>query len=192
MDFLSSPTIGAQRRRDEEDEAAGRPRWGAAAAEDADESEEDEEADADADDNEEELRLEEEIRLDEAADAEDFFDVSRRVFPVFSGQGLFSLVCLCNHACVPSVVTRFRSWKGATLVRVEALRDIPAGEELTLSYVDEGESLEDRTRALAPYGFKCQCSKCLEEGRRRGESEGKAPLQPPPPPSPPSSADEVD
>jgi hypothetical protein len=48
----------------------------------------------------------------------------------------YTLVCICNHACVPSVVTRFRSWKGATLVRVEALRDIPAGEELTLSYID--------------------------------------------------------
>jgi len=59
------------------------------------------------------------VRLEAGSDAEDLFDCSRRLFPMFSGQGLFALLSLCNHACAPSVVTRFRSWKGATLVRVE-------------------------------------------------------------------------
>jgi hypothetical protein len=69
--------------------------WGAA-AEEAGESEEEEQGGGD--DEEEELRLEEEIRLDDTADAEDFFDVSRRLFPMFSGQGLFSLVGGCTAA----------------------------------------------------------------------------------------------
>lgn len=134
----------------------------------------DEDDAADESEGDEELRLEEEVRLDEAADAEDFFDASRRVFPMFSGSGLFALTCLCNHACEPSVVTRFRSWKGATLVRVEALRDIPAGEELTLSYIDENDSLEERTGALAPYGFTCGCPKCLLEVAARHAAAGGA------------------
>ena len=147
--------LAAQAKRDEEDEAEGRPRWGGHS--DADEDEKDEE----------ELSLEEEIRLDETSDAEDLFDTSRRLFPMFSGMGLFALTCLCNHACEPSAVTRYSSWKGRTMVRVEALRDIRAGEELLLSYIDEGEPLEERTKALESYGFTCECRKCVEERLQR-------------------------
>ena len=98
-------------------------------------------------------------------DAEDLYDVSRRLFPMFAGEGLFSLLCVVNHACEPSVVTRYRSWKGATMMRVEALRDIEAGEELTVSYVDETEPLAARRAALASYRFECRCAKCERESR---------------------------
>ena len=160
--------LAAQQKRDDEDEAAGRPRWGSAAVDEEEEEEEEEEGEGEEDDDDDDL---EEVRLDETADAEDFFDVSRRVFPMFSGQGLFSLMCLCNHSCEPSVVSRFRSWKGATLVRVEALRDISAGEELTLSYIDENDPLEDRKKNLASYGFKCGCPKCVMEEKEEKEEE---------------------
>ena len=84
---------------------------------------------------------------------------------MFAGEGLFSLLCVVNHACEPSVVTRYRSWKGATILRVEALRDIKAGEELTVSYVDETEPLAARRAALASYRFECRCAKCERESR---------------------------
>jgi SET domain-containing protein len=109
--------------------------------------------------------MEGEIRLDETADAEDLFDVSRRLFGGFKGQALFSLLCLVNHSCEPSTVARFSSWKGRAMVRLEALRDIEAGEELTMSYIDEGESLEERKVALASYGF------VFGEGARGGSSD---------------------
>ena len=106
-----------------------------------------------------------EIRLDETADAEDLYDVSRRLFPMFAGEGLFSLLCVVNHACEPSVVTRYRSWKGATMMRVEALRDIEAGEELTVSYSGIITPLAARRAALASYRFECRCAKCERESR---------------------------
>ena len=58
------------------------------------------------------------------------------------------------------------------MVRLEALRDIEAGEELTMSYIDEGESLEERKVALASYGFVCGCDKCVGEGARLGSDPG--------------------
>ena len=148
--------IRAQEKRDAEDEAAGRPRWGGEDAYEDDDDESDDGSDA-ADSGE--------IRLDETADAEDLYDVSRRLFPMFAGEGLFSLLCVVNHACEPSVVTRYRSWKGATMMRVEALRDIEAGEELTVSYVDETQPLAARRAALASYRFECRCAKCERESR---------------------------
>ena len=53
------------------------------------------------------------------------------------------------------------------MVRLEALRDIECGEELTMSYIDESETLEERTSALASYGFACRCNKCVGEGADR-------------------------
>lgn len=156
--------IRAQDKRDAEDEAAGRPRWG---GEDTyeDDEDEDEKSDDAADSGE--------IRLDETADAEDLYDVSRRLFPMFAGEGLFSLLCVVNHACEPSVVTRYRSWKGATIMRVEALRDIEAGEELTVSYVDETEPLAARRAALASYRFECRCAKCERESREEAVNRAR-------------------
>ena len=143
-----------------QDADAGRPRWGG-----SDRFENDDE-DEDTDE------MEGGIRLDETADAEDLFDVSRRLFGGFKGQALFSLLCLVNHSCEPSTVARFSSWKGRAMVRLEALRDIEAGEELTMSYIDEGESLEERKVALASYGFVCGCDKCVGEGARLGSDPG--------------------
>lgn len=48
--------------------------------------------------------------------------------------------------------------------RFLALRDVAAGEELTISYIDEEEAgLEERRRALGEYGFTCRCERCETE-----------------------------
>ena len=52
------------------------------------------------------------------------------------------------------------------MVRVEALRDVRKGEELFVSYVDETQSLAEREKALAAYGFACACPLCAAQ---RGE-----------------------
>ncbi len=49
-----------------------------------------------------------------------------------------------------------------------ALRDIQAGEEITIAYVDEVASVEERAAELADYGFTCDCDKCCAE-RLAGE-----------------------
>jgi hypothetical protein len=47
-----------------------------------------------------------------------------------------------------------------------ARRDITAGEEVTISYLDGVEEMTvgERRVALADYGFVCRCRRCLEEG----------------------------
>ena len=47
---------------------------------------------------------------------------------------------------------------------------IAAGEELLISYVDEELPLEARRAQLLPYGFLCQCSRCLDEERQAAPS----------------------
>jgi SET domain-containing protein len=73
------------------------------------------------------------------------------------------MACLCNHSCAPNATPRYRSWKGAAAVRVQATRDVLAGEEITMSYVDETAGVDARADALASYGFTCECEKCVEE-----------------------------
>lgn len=35
--------------------------------------------------------------------------------------------------------------------------------QVTISYIDEDLSYEERQASLADYGFECRCSKCLDE-----------------------------
>ena len=44
---------------------------------------------------------------------------------------------------------------------VTATRVIRAGEEITISYIDEDAALADREEALRDYGFTCQCRRCV-------------------------------
>jgi hypothetical protein len=59
-----------------------------------------------------------------------------------------------------------------------SLRPIAAGEEITLSYIDEEAPRRDRKRALADYGFVCACERCEAEkpkgGGRRAGGSGRA------------------
>ena len=159
LNALLPLALEAQERRDEEDLAAGRPRWGG------------DEDDVSEERYDETSSFAEEIRVDETSDAEDLYDVSRRLFPMFAGTGLFPLLCLVNHSCLPNATTRYSSWKGRTMVRVEALRDVEKGEELSVSYIDETQTVAQRENALAAYGFKCACARCVAETGREAVSD---------------------
>ena len=50
----------------------------------------------------------------------------------------------------------------AQLVLV-ARRAIAAGEEVTISYVDEDAPTAERQRGLASYGFRCECRRCTRK-----------------------------
>ena len=79
------------------------------------------------------------------------------------GSGFFALHSCTNHSCLPCahVFKREQDATGAAVVL--ALRDIAPGEEVTLSYVDEGAPWAERAEALAEYGFACDCDKCGAE-----------------------------
>lgn len=64
-----------------------------------------------------------------------------------------------------------RSW-----VRLVALHDIPANEELTISYFPLGWPLDERReRCKELYGFACTCPRCVAEERIEAEERGEQP-----------------
>ena len=92
------------------------------------------------------------------------------------GTGFFPLVACINHSCDPSLA----STKGEKDVDGRAVlvatRDIAAGEELYMSYIDasEGSSPGQRRQELRDYGFVCACSRCVREEAapaRRGKTK---------------------
>ena len=67
-----------------------------------------------------------------------------------------------NHSCTPNAVFNF---EGPQL-RVRSTEIIPAGEEITISYVDLAESFDWRQEELkSKYFFDCKCKKCEKEAR---------------------------
>ncbi|GFR39660.1 hypothetical protein Agub_g131 [Astrephomene gubernaculifera] len=77
-----------------------------------------------------------------------------------------------NHSCDPNCTAACDT--GDRTVTVLAQRDIPAGEEITLSYIDVSLPYKQRQAQLADYGFVCRCSRCTAEAAaaraRRGAS----------------------
>lgn len=72
--------------------------------------------------------------------------------------GIYASACLINHSCLPN--THF-SWNSETKRQtVHAVRDIKAGEEMTIAY-DGGMPSKDRQVFLEDhFGFDCDCHLC--------------------------------
>ncbi|CAM9191439.1 unnamed protein product [Ectocarpus sp. 4 AP-2014] len=105
------------------------------------------------------------------------------LFPPLDGTALYPLICCMNHSCRPNCLVRYpgrRREKKATVDPEKAavagaasadplvaelvlLDDVPAGGELTQSYVTREMGLVERREALEDYGFFCTCPRCLEE-----------------------------
>jgi len=79
-----------------------------------------------------------------------------------SGTAVYALPSLLNHSCDPNVDAVWRH--GDSKITLAARRDIAAGEELTITYIDASEPAEERREALRfAYGFECRCAACVEE-----------------------------
>ena len=97
------------------------------------------------------------VELDWGAGCE--FDTS--LFPPLKGAAVFPLVSGINHSCDPNCEVAYVEDNGVMIV---ARRDVAAGEELTISYVDPEMDDEDRREELEEtYGFECACPKCAPE-----------------------------
>ena len=82
------------------------------------------------------------------------------------GESLLSvqLAALTNHSCQPNVRARLAGTQCAPEIAFTALRDISAGEEIFVSYIDAGQSFAARRERLtATYGFHCRCARCQRE-----------------------------
>lgn len=77
------------------------------------------------------------------------------------GTALYGAPSLLNHSCDPCLDVVMGP--SATLA-LQARREIAAGEELTISYLDCSLPVATRRAGLAKgYGFECNCPKCVTE-----------------------------
>ncbi|KAG0566079.1 hypothetical protein KC19_7G037000 [Ceratodon purpureus] len=79
------------------------------------------------------------------------------------GSGFYTLQSCMNHSCRPNAKAFKRDEDRDGHAVLLATRPIKRGEEVTISYIDEDASIEERRAALADYAFVCRCSRCLEE-----------------------------
>jgi len=79
------------------------------------------------------------------------------------GSGFYALQSCMNHSCRPNAKAFKRDEDRDGHAVLLATRAIKRGEEITISYIDEDASLEERQALLADYAFVCRCSRCLEE-----------------------------
>lgn len=81
------------------------------------------------------------------------------------GSGLYVTQSKINHSCNPNAEIRFPF--SNNILQVVALRDIKAGEEICISYLDEcqiNRSRHSRQKYLQEnYLFLCECEKCQEQ-----------------------------
>jgi hypothetical protein len=85
--------------------------------------------------------------------------------PRTEGNALFVVHSCLNHSCRPNaqVVGGLKDCLDAR-IKVEAIRPIVKGEEVTISYIDTRLPTEERRKTLkACYGFECRCQRCIEE-----------------------------
>jgi len=79
------------------------------------------------------------------------------------GTAFYAVQSCINHSCQPNAhAIRFEQDLNCSAVII-AKHSIPAGEEITISYIDESLSYEERQEALKDYGFVCKCLLCQQE-----------------------------
>lgn len=83
------------------------------------------------------------------------------------GIALCLKISRLNHSCSPNCEWRYNS-NIDELPCVYALRDIEAGEELTLSYVLVTQSRKGRRSELQRYNFTCGCEACKSTDQDAG------------------------
>lgn len=77
------------------------------------------------------------------------------------GSAVYTVASLVNHSCVPNMDVAFPNNDHTLVLRTN--QTVRENEQLTISYVDHEQDVEERARRLAMYGFRCECEKCREE-----------------------------
>lgn len=94
-----------------------------------------------------------------------------------SHGGLYALHSHLNHGCTPNTSVRHLDPRTAlSRITLVALKPIPAGSELLVTYVNPELGVRARRTQLLEWGFgECRCVRCVEEAKvakAKGESEG--------------------
>jgi len=85
--------------------------------------------------------------------------------------GVFLNIARLNHSCRPNAK---HSWnKNSKQQSVYALRNISAGDEITLSYLEGGASKERQESLLQNFQFRCKCDLCSLPARELKASDAR-------------------
>ena len=86
-----------------------------------------------------------------------------------------------NHTCDPNVSVRhFDQRTALSRITVVARKDIEAGEELFITYVNPEMRRIERQRQLDEWSFgQCRCARCNSDREEEAKllKEGKAPVE---------------
>ena len=78
-----------------------------------------------------------------------------------------SVTSRINHSCCPNAAYFFKP-DGTVIVR--SMRVIRPGEQLTISYTDLLQTLDERQQSLMQrYAFACDCARCVDESPTPGD-----------------------
>ncbi|KAF9224834.1 SET domain-containing protein [Gyrodon lividus] len=76
------------------------------------------------------------------------------------GWGIWISASYFNHSCTPNI----RKMRQGRVLHFEATREIQAGEELCISYIDTDAPADQRRRELeGSWFFTCRCCRCEKE-----------------------------
>jgi hypothetical protein len=91
-------------------------------------------------------------------------ELNRKVLAIYAanrwGRDVFWLASRFNHSCIPNVHNAYNP-----IIRMEtfhSIRDIEAGEELTISYLSGISVRDERQAQLKSWGFQCSCPACKD------------------------------
>ncbi|KAG8997878.1 hypothetical protein FRB94_002928 [Tulasnella sp. JGI-2019a] len=86
--------------------------------------------------------------------------------------GLFETICHVNHDCRPNALYCWDEALGKEVLH--ALVDIPAGEEITVSYYPVLDGPERCETLRSTFGFTCQCPSCSIPPTELAQSDRRA------------------
>ncbi|KAF5670084.1 set domain-containing protein [Fusarium heterosporum] len=72
--------------------------------------------------------------------------------------GIYPTICLINHSCLPNSQNNWNGEKEQETIH--AIRPIPEGSEITISYGGEGPSAVRKFGLEKSFGFNCTCPLC--------------------------------
>lgn len=79
------------------------------------------------------------------------------------GTAFYAVQSCFNHSCQPNAQALRSEDDLNSFAILVATQDIPAGDEVNISYVDEALPYEQRQEALRDYGFLCCCPLCQQQ-----------------------------
>jgi len=86
-----------------------------------------------------------------------------------SKEVMYTQLSLFNHSCAPNAVLL----EGEHGIIVKAVRPIPKGSEVLISYVSQHDNYAERQTVCEYYGFKCECARCVTKDRQKDEKRVK-------------------